>query len=273
MGGARVLVVGASSGVGRALAQRFVAAGADVAFAARRVEHLEAAIAEAGGGIAIPGDVRAPGGAADLVARATEALGGFDVVVYSTGVSPLHRLRDATREEWLQVLETNLVGMHEVVQAALPHLAPGAVVGVLSSDSVGNPRPGLVPYASSKAALEELLHGWRTEHPEVRFACITIGPTFPTEFGVHFDPDLMVELFHDWSRLGMVHASLMDGNELADVIVTTVSTLLAHPGIGMEHIVLRPASGIVADVGHMEMVAETNAMLAEQRGPAAGGDA
>ena len=264
MAAPRVLVVGASSGVGKAIAQQFVRSGARVAFSARRAENLTEAIAEVGGGVAVPGDVRAHDGAEQVVAAAVRELGGIDVLIYATGVSPLSRLRDADRAQWMQVLETNLVGLHEVVQAALPHLSPGAAVGVLSSDSVGTPRPGLVPYAASKAALEELVRGWRTEHPEIRFTTITIGPTFPTEFGMSFDPELMGELFEEWTRLGIADTSIMDGNELADVIVHTYLTLSAYPGINMEQVVLRPAKSPTSGFDREEMFAETQAGAAQK---------
>lgn len=259
MGATRVLVVGASSGVGKAIAQRFVGTGASVALSARRAENLETAITEAGGGVAVPGDVRALDGAASLVARAVDTLGGIDIIVYATGVSPLQRLRDASREQWIQVLETNLVGLHEVVKAALPHLADGATVAVLSSDSVGMPRPGLVPYAASKAALEELMRGWRNEHPLIRFATMVIGPTFPTEFGTNFDPELMTELWEEWARIGNVDTTIMDGNELADVIVTTLEALVRYPGIDLQEIVLRPSKAPVAAFDREEMFAEMHA--------------
>ncbi len=265
MGATRVLIVGASSGVGKAIAQRFVKAGASVAFSARRAENLADAIAEAGGGVAVPGDVRAQGGARKIVEAAAEALGGIDVLIYATGVSPLQRLRDADRDQWLTVLETNLVGLHEVVQAALPHLSEGAAVGALSSDSVGTPRPGLVPYAASKAALEELMRGWRAEHPAVRFSTIVIGPTLPTEFGSNFDPELMGELWVEWERLGIAGGSIMDGTELADVIVTTYETLIRYPAIGMEEVVLRPTDSPAAAF-------DREALFAEQYGEP-GGDA
>lgn len=249
---ARMLVVGASAGVGRAIATRAVRNGASVAFSARRAEQLEAAVSQAGGGVAIPADVRDADDCARLVKSALDALGGLDTIVYATAVSPLRRLPDSDRDTWAQVLETNLVGLHEVVRAALPHLAPKSLVAVLSSDSVGDPRPGLVPYAASKAALEELLRGWRAEYPDIRWMCITLGPTQPTEFGVHFDPQLVGELFADWSRLGMVHETMMDTDEVADVIVTTLDVLRSHAGIGCEHLVLRPASGIVSTVAHLD---------------------
>lgn len=243
--GRRILVVGASAGIGRAVGQAAVRDGASVVFAARRAEQLAAAIAEAGGGHGVTADVRVPGDCTRMVQETVAALGGIDVVVYATAVSPLRRLRDSDTDTWAQVLETNLVGVNEVARAALPHLSEDAVVAVLSSDSVGVPRPGLVPYAASKAALEETLRGWRVEHPEVRWMCITVGPTIPTEFGLHFDPELVGELFADWARLGMNHSAMMETTDVANMIVGTLALVGAHPGIGCEQIVLRPAAGIV----------------------------
>jgi NAD(P)-dependent dehydrogenase (short-subunit alcohol dehydrogenase family) len=138
-------------------------------------------------------------------------------------------------------METNVLGAHEVIRAALPHLAPDAVVAVLSSDSVGTPRIGLVPYASSKAALEELLRGWRNEQSQVRWTCITVGPTVPTEFGIDFDPELMMEIFAEWSEQGHVDTSLMTTTEVADVIAGTLALLAANPTVNCDHIVLRPS--------------------------------
>ena len=241
--GARVIVVGASAGIGRAVAQEATRRGASVVFTARRAEQLAAAVDEVGAGTAIPADVRDPESCVALIEQAVAELGGIDVIVYATATSPLHRLPDSTADTWAQVIETNVVGAHEVIRAALPHLAANAVVAVMSSDSVGTPRPGLVPYASSKAALEELLRGWRNEHPEVRWTCITVGPTVPTEFGINFDPDLMMEMFTEWSKLGMADSSLMATTDVADVIVGLLGLLGANPTVNCDHVVLRPSGG------------------------------
>jgi NAD(P)-dependent dehydrogenase (short-subunit alcohol dehydrogenase family) len=238
----RVLVVGASSGVGRAIATRFVREGARVAFSARRPDALTEAVTEAGGGVVVAGDVRAPDGARDVVSGAVDALGGLDLVVYATGISPLARLGTFTPQQWTDVLQTNLVGLHQVVAAALAHLAPGATVAALSSDSVGHPRPGLVPYAASKAALEEMMRGWRVENPAVRFTTVVIGPTFPTGFSDNFEPTLFAELWSEWERLGVAGTTIMDGDQLAGLLVGLLRGLVACPGITLEEIVLRPTA-------------------------------
>jgi len=77
--GRRVLVVGASVGIGRAIATAAVRQGAEVVFAARRREVLDEAIAEAGGGVAACGDVCAPQGCQAIVDQAVAAVGALTV--------------------------------------------------------------------------------------------------------------------------------------------------------------------------------------------------
>ena len=108
--GRRVLVVGASAGIGRAIAGQFVARGAQVAFCARRPDILRAAVAEAGGGAVVAGDVRVAEDCDRVVTDAVAALGGLDAVCYSAAVSPLRLLADTTADDWRAVLETNVVG-------------------------------------------------------------------------------------------------------------------------------------------------------------------
>ena len=59
------------------------------------------------------------------------------------GMAPLKRFADTTADDWRTVLATNLIGVHQVINAILPVLAPGAIVGVMSSETIGQPRSGL----------------------------------------------------------------------------------------------------------------------------------
>src|ERR1700749_4476938 len=93
--GARVLVVGASSGIGREVAVQLGVAGARVVVAARRADRLSEVIAAVGGDTASVGcDVRDPAQCDAVVTGAVEHLGGLDAVVYATAVDPLVRLVD-----------------------------------------------------------------------------------------------------------------------------------------------------------------------------------
>ena len=243
--GKRILVVGASSGIGRAFALRAIREGARVVVSARRAGHLAELISEAGGGAAVTGDVRVPADCERVAAEAAATLGAVDLLLYTVGAAPLRRFAETTAEDWRAVLETNLVGPHQVIRATLGSFAPGALVVVLSSEAVGRPYVGLGAYACSKAALEESLRMWRVERPELRVCCVTQGASMPSDFGTSFDLELLGEVMQEWGRLG-VPTGVMKTDEVVGVMTTTFAAALANPGVGLEHIVLRPPSAVAA---------------------------
>jgi NAD(P)-dependent dehydrogenase (short-subunit alcohol dehydrogenase family) len=264
--GRRVLVVGASAGIGRGIAQAAVRAGATVAFAARRASQLKEAVAEAtgpGAGLVVTGDVRVDGGGAALVADAVTAVGGpLDLVVYTAAMSPLALLAETSFADWQAVLETNVVGAAMVATAAVRHLAPGGVIGLMSSETVGRPRHGLVAYAASKQALEELIRGLRTEHPDVRVCRVVVGATVGTEFGIHFDPQLMGRLAVQWIHHGEMRANFMEPSELGGLILANLAGALAHPSIDVQDMVFRPPGPLLTDasimMGHFDEIVATD---------------
>src|SRR5947207_1533325 len=87
--GRRVLVVGASAGIGYELGMAASGRGASVVFTARRKDRLESAVAKTTGGYAVTGDVTVPEECERIVADAVGHLGGLDLVVYSAGWAPL----------------------------------------------------------------------------------------------------------------------------------------------------------------------------------------
>ncbi len=244
LAGRRVLIVGASSGVGRALAVRAVGDGAHVALAARNRDNLAETAELAGGGAVIAADLRRADECVRIVAETIAAVGVPDLVFVSAGSSSLRWVHETGQDDWAQAFETNVIGANLLFTALQPHLPPGAIVAAVSSESVGNPRPGLVPYASSKAALEESLRGWRIEHPHLRFTCVTIGATVPTGFADTWNGDMLVAALDTWAAQGLAQAEMMEAGDVADMLATTFATLLTLPGLGLEHLTLRsPAKG------------------------------
>lgn len=200
----RLLVVGASSGIGRATVAFAAERGWKVAAAARRV-HLLDELAEETGATPVVADVTDETACRVLVEEAVTGLGGLDALVYAAGVVPLRPLTEADADLWRVTLDTNLIGATQVTAAALPHLEKvnGKVV-FLSSDSVGEPFPGLVPYAASKAALEETARGWRAEHPAVSFTVAVVGPTL-TSMADAWDPEDAAAAFARWKAEGYLN--------------------------------------------------------------------
>ncbi|HVN52233.1 MAG TPA: SDR family oxidoreductase [Acidimicrobiales bacterium] len=238
--GKRVLVVGASAGIGRSFAIECVRRGASVVVAARRADRLDELVTEAGGGVALVADVASTADCERLAVETVAAVGPLDLVLYAAGTATLRHVPDMRADDWEQVLRTNFLGFQQMARALAPGaLAPAAVVGALSSEIVGHPRHGMVGYAVSKAALEEVLRGWRLECPEVRFCTVTVGATQPTEFGDAFDADALVPILDQWIRHGQLPGTFMDTHELAALLGDLFATMLAHPGIGIEHLLVR----------------------------------
>jgi NAD(P)-dependent dehydrogenase (short-subunit alcohol dehydrogenase family) len=245
LGGRKVLVVGASTGIGRSFAVRAVKAGATIAVTARRKELLAEAIEEAGGGTAIVADLQVEADCRRIAAEAADALGQIDVVVFAAGMAPLRLIEATDAADWATTMSTNVIGINLVTAALLPHLAPGALVAALSSEAVGQGRYALAAYGASKAALEASWRTWRIEHPEARFTIVAVGSTAPTDFSATFDNDLLIRGLQAWTAQGLMQADLMITDDVADVLVGLLSTLAASPAIGMEHVSLRSPSRIV----------------------------
>jgi NAD(P)-dependent dehydrogenase (short-subunit alcohol dehydrogenase family) len=217
----RVLVVGASSGVGRAVSIALGHAGSRVIAMARRDDRLAELCAGGYGDIvAESGDVRQEASCRKAVDAALNAFGGLDAVVYCAGVSNMAVVCDTSIEEWQRILETNVIGVGRIFAHACSQLTAnrGQMV-VLSSISEQRPKPGLVPYGASKAALRKLIEGLRTEHPQVAFTIVTIGPTAGTEFGIDFDSHTAERLMTQWRAGGFLAPGQMAVEDVADRIV------------------------------------------------------
>jgi 3-hydroxy acid dehydrogenase / malonic semialdehyde reductase len=162
-----VLVTGASSGIGRACVDAFLAQGARVIAAARRTERLSALETEHGGAVLpLVMDVRDR-------AQVTEALGALpdewspiDVLVNNAGLArgktPLHK---DDPDDWDQMLDTNVRGLLNVTGAVLPGMVErgtGHVINI-GSNAGREVYPGGTVYCATKAAVERITRGMRMD--------------------------------------------------------------------------------------------------------------
>jgi NADP-dependent 3-hydroxy acid dehydrogenase YdfG len=221
--GQRVLVVGASSGIGRGLAVELAARGAVVAAAARRAERLS----ELPDVVPLPCDVTSPAAADAMVNAAVERLGGLDALVYAAGLSRINPLHEATLDDWAELFGPNIFGAAVVTRAALPHLLADGSQGralYLTSDSAEKPYPGLVLYCSAKAALSAYALGLASEFPSLKVTEVVVGPTAGTEVANHFDPEAFGVWATRWFEEGYVRYEML---QVADVVPMIVDTLAA----------------------------------------------
>ena len=239
LAGKRMLVVGASAGIGRSIALRAAGDGCEIAVVARRRDVLEELTAKAGSGSVIVADLALPEDCSRIADEAAAALGSIDVVVFAAATAQLRPLHTMSPAEWARTLDTNLIGVNLTIARLLPHLRDGALVVVMSSESAGRPFYGLGAYAASKSAAEDTLRAWRIEQPSFRFVTLVVGMTAPTDFASNFEPDEMTDAFPVWAAQGNAPAELMKRNEVADVAVDLIAAVLPHRSVGMETVVLR----------------------------------
>jgi NAD(P)-dependent dehydrogenase (short-subunit alcohol dehydrogenase family) len=229
--GRRVLVVGASGGLGRAIAVRVDAEGGRTAVAARRVELLEQLCDQAGGRpTVLRCDVRDPDSCAATVALAVERLGGLDGLVYAPGIAVITELWKAGASHWRSALDTNLVGAALVTAAAVPHLEDSEGVAVyLSSVSahLTPPWKGMGLYLASKVALEKCVEVWKLEHPGVRFTTMVIGSTSGNEFFPHAEkpfPEDIEAFQRDWQARGYLATEQLDPEDQAAAVAHVLAS-------------------------------------------------
>jgi NAD(P)-dependent dehydrogenase (short-subunit alcohol dehydrogenase family) len=223
--GRRVLVVGASAGIGRATVQALAGAGGRVVGAARRLSLLGELSGLAG---VVQADVRDPIDCARMVEEAVATLEGLDALVYCPALVALSGLVDTDADVWRAVLETNVVGAALVTRAAIPYLlASAGLVVYLSSDAVSRVQPGLVAYLASKAALDTLLEGWRNEQPDIDFTRLIVGPTF-TSAAHGWDPALAAEYLALWEAGRYTRFDrVMQPEEVAGEVVRVLASPVA----------------------------------------------
>ncbi len=155
------VVTGASSGIGRATASAFAAAGARVVAVGRDANALADFVAESAGdgaeSMAVVADVLADESAAAIVGAAIERFGGIDIVVNAAGALASAATEATPDELWDRLMALNVRAPFRLMREAFPQLKArqGAVVNV---SSVNGRRvfPGLAAYNTSKAALDQL---------------------------------------------------------------------------------------------------------------------
>lgn len=164
MDGKRALVTGASSGIGRAVANRFAAEGAHVAAGGRDPERTQRTVDEitaaSGSAVAVLGDLATEDGARSVVEEAASVLGGLDALVNNAGIDAVDwpKLADWDVAEFDRIIAGNLRGPFLVAKFAIPHLlaAGGGAIVHMSSVCAITVWAGDCAYGISKAALNML---------------------------------------------------------------------------------------------------------------------
>jgi len=187
--GARAIVTGASSGIGRAIALELAREGTRLVVSARRTDRL-AEVAEAiravGGEVEmVVGDVTDPAVRQGLVEAARNRYGGLDVLVNNAGMGAFGRFDSAEAERLRRVMDVNFFALAEMTRAAIPLLKQGNRPIVVNVSSVLGHRavPRSSEYCASKFAVEGLSESLRVEFKPLGIDLLVVCPGLTqTEF-------------------------------------------------------------------------------------------
>lgn len=187
LAGRRALITGADSGIGRAVAIAFAREGADVALNYLPAEEADGRkvvkLVEAAGrkAVALPGDVGDEAFCTQLVDQAIEQLGGLDILVNVAGKQTyVDDIAELSTQQFEATFRTNVFAMFWLCKAALPHLPPGATIINTTSIQSYQPSPGLLDYASTKAAITAFTHALAKQvvGKGVRVNAVAPGPVW-----------------------------------------------------------------------------------------------
>lgn len=167
------IVTGGGSGIGAAIAAELVARGARVA-----VLDVEPSDAPAGAH-PVKVDITDDEGVRRVVQDVVDTFGRLDVVVNNAGMGAQGTVEDNPDDEWLRVLDVNLLGAVRVSRAALPHLRRSSAAAIVNVASVAATTgiPQRAAYTASKGALQSLTQAMAADHVRegIRVNCVNPG--------------------------------------------------------------------------------------------------
>jgi clavulanate-9-aldehyde reducatase len=236
--GRRILITGASSGIGEATAEAIVAEGGAVAVGARRKDRLDALVERLDGkAVAIEADVGDEDQAKHLVETANSELGGLDGLVNNAGVMLLGPLQGANPEEWRTMINVNCLGLLYCTHYALPLIRDGGGGDVVNVSSVAGRRAALGSgvYNMTKWGVVGYSESLRQEgvHIGVRVTCVEPGYV-ETELQDHNEHPLVLErMEQEREKIGKVLES-------ADIANAIVYALAQPKHVSINEILVRP---------------------------------
>ena len=184
MQGRRILITGASSGIGAATAVLLASQGAHVVGAARRIERIPTSEAIT----PVELDVTDSASVKAAILATDKALGGLDVLINAAGVARFGPIATTAYTDWQAMFAVNTLGLLAVTQAAIPSLREGDHPQIINVSSMSGHRvatPGAAVYAGTKFAVQAISEGLRKELAPDRIRVSTVSPSYVKDTEIH----------------------------------------------------------------------------------------
>lgn len=261
LAGKSAIVTGASSGIGRAIAERLGKAGARVVLVGRSAAPMEASkkvIEEAGGRASVQAmDVRDTAAFQALVAEVAEGTGRLDVMVNNAGLSYPSKITEADPDEWREMFEVNVLALLAGCQAAVKAMRETESQGhIVNVSSIAALRRDSGVYGATKHAVNAISATLRDELEDDPIRVVNVMPgAIATNFARNFDPEFVA----GFAKMTGIEVDVKKGEKLPDEVFdklkTQLSQLLGDPDdiaeavfyavtqpiqVNVEQIVVRP---------------------------------
>jgi short-subunit dehydrogenase len=231
--GRRILITGASGGIGRRLAERAAAAGSRLVLAARSADRLEELARDlaAGGAEALPvaADVTSEADRRRLLDTAIDRLGGLDVLINNAGVASFGHFADSSEAVLRQIMEVNFFAPAELIRRAAPVLMEGRQPAVVNVASMCGRRglPAWTEYSASKFALCGLTEALRGELARFDIDVLLVVPGLTRT-------DLGRNLLRNAGRMKIDFADGMPPEQVADAVLAALCCNRTETVLGRE---------------------------------------
>ncbi|MCF3934025.1 SDR family oxidoreductase [Acuticoccus sp. M5D2P5] len=203
-----ILVTGASSGIGAAIASELGAAGANVLLGARRTDRLEALASHindnGGTARAVALDVTDRHAVQAFADRAIDEWGRIDVLVNNAGVMPLSPLAALKLDEWERMVDVNVKGVLWGIAAVLPAMERQGFGQIVNIASIGGlaVSPTAAVYCATKFAVRAISDGLRQESDKIRVTCVNPG-VVESELADTITDDAAAALMKTWRAIAL----------------------------------------------------------------------
>ncbi len=253
----RIIVTGASSGIGWQLALQFAAAGAKVCACARRSDRLSELRQEieSSGGICelVDGDVTSPVTRRELLDKVQASFGGLDILVNNAGIGAMGRFDEASPERLREIFEVNFFATAELIRESLPLLHCGHRPMIVNISSVLGHRavPLKSEYCASKFAVHGFSDALRAELQPDGIDVLLVSPsTTDSEF---FDQAIEDKTQKDWKKSGAMSPELVAAKTIRAIRKGRHEIILTHGGrflVWMDRLVPGIADRLLAKFGN-----------------------
>jgi hypothetical protein len=226
LAGKKAVIIGADSGIGRAVAIAYAREGADVLIAylnehddAKETQRL---VEEAGRkAVVLAGDLGSPKHCRMIIESAVVELGGIDILVNNAAhQATFNSIEDISDEEWELTFRVNIHGMFYLTKAAVPHMQKGSAIINTASINADTPNPTLLAYATTKGAIQNFTAGLAQLLAEngIRVNAVAPGPiwtplipsTMPEDAVAEFGKNLPMKRPGQPAELATAYVMLAD---------------------------------------------------------------